>query len=93
MAELWFRMFRVDRIKVRGPIYGVKVQLGIGEYKTELGMLIQNFDYYKDKMLLMQAQENGVALDEKQLLFLVGGQDTAIDEDMDEQPIQDLALN
>nr|GEU53738.1 hypothetical protein [Tanacetum cinerariifolium] len=30
----------------------------------------QNSDYYKDKMLLMQAQENGVALDEKQLLFL-----------------------
>nr|GFB97489.1 integrase, catalytic region, zinc finger, CCHC-type, peptidase aspartic, catalytic [Tanacetum cinerariifolium] len=41
----------------------------------------------------MQAQENGVALDEEQLLFLVGGQDKAIDEDMDEQPVQDLALN
>nr|GEX59425.1 retrovirus-related Pol polyprotein from transposon TNT 1-94 [Tanacetum cinerariifolium] len=53
----------------------------------------QNSDYYKDKMLLMQAQENGVALDEEQLLFLAGGQDTAIDEDVDEQPVQDLALN
>nr|GEY02441.1 retrovirus-related Pol polyprotein from transposon TNT 1-94 [Tanacetum cinerariifolium] len=31
----------------------------------------QNFEYFKDKMLLMQAQENGVALDEEQLLFLV----------------------
>nr|GEV99840.1 hypothetical protein [Tanacetum cinerariifolium] len=41
----------------------------------------QNFNYYKDKMLLMQAQENGVALDEEQLLFLVGGQDNTIDED------------
>nr|GFA93047.1 retrovirus-related Pol polyprotein from transposon TNT 1-94 [Tanacetum cinerariifolium] len=30
----------------------------------------QMSDYYKDKMLLMQAQENGVALDEEQLLFL-----------------------
>ncbi|GJS81087.1 hypothetical protein Tco_0747628 [Tanacetum coccineum] len=39
------------------------------------------------------AQENGVALDEDQLLFIVGGQDNAVDEDMDEQPIQDLALN
>ncbi|GJR67283.1 hypothetical protein Tco_0013348 [Tanacetum coccineum] len=38
-------------------------------------------------------QENGVALDEEQLLFLVGGQDNAIDEDVDEQPVQDLALN
>nr|GFD25350.1 hypothetical protein [Tanacetum cinerariifolium] len=46
-----------------------------------------------DKMLLMQAQENGVALDEEQLLFLAGRQDNAIDEDVNEQPVQDLALN
>nr|GEV30208.1 hypothetical protein [Tanacetum cinerariifolium] len=46
-----------------------------------------------DKMLLMQAQENEVALDEEQLLFLAGGQDNVIDEDMDQQPIQDLVLN
>ncbi|GJS30338.1 hypothetical protein Tco_0490958 [Tanacetum coccineum] len=37
--------------------------------------------------------ENGVALDEEQLLFIAGGQDNAIDEDVDEQPVQDLALN
>nr|GEW14749.1 hypothetical protein [Tanacetum cinerariifolium] len=43
--------------------------------------------------LLMQDQENGVALDEKQLLFLAGRQDKAIDEDVDEQPVQDLAPN
>ncbi|GJS65510.1 retrovirus-related pol polyprotein from transposon TNT 1-94 [Tanacetum coccineum] len=53
----------------------------------------QNSEYFKDKMLLMQDQENGVALDEEQLLFLAGGQDNAIDEDVDEQPVQDLALN
>nr|GEY19537.1 hypothetical protein [Tanacetum cinerariifolium] len=53
----------------------------------------QNSDYYKDKMLLMQAQENRVALDEERLLFLAGGQDNAIDEDVDEQPVQDLVLN
>ncbi|GJS58443.1 retrovirus-related pol polyprotein from transposon TNT 1-94 [Tanacetum coccineum] len=53
----------------------------------------QNFEYFKDKMLLMQAQENGVVLDEEQLLFLAGGQDNAFDEDVDEQPVQDLALN
>nr|GEU55182.1 hypothetical protein [Tanacetum cinerariifolium] len=52
-----------------------------------------NSDYYKNKMLLMQAQENGVALDEEQLLFLAGGQDNAIDEDVDAQPVQDLTLN
>nr|GEW36401.1 hypothetical protein [Tanacetum cinerariifolium] len=44
-------------------------------------------------MLLMHAQENGVALDAKQLLFLAGGQDNAFDDDVEEQPVQDLALN
>ncbi|GJQ99410.1 retrovirus-related pol polyprotein from transposon TNT 1-94 [Tanacetum coccineum] len=53
----------------------------------------QNSEYFKDKMLLMQAQENRVALDEEQLLFIAGGQDKAVDEDVDEKPIQDLALN
>nr|GEV57156.1 retrovirus-related Pol polyprotein from transposon TNT 1-94 [Tanacetum cinerariifolium] len=53
----------------------------------------QNSDYYKGKMLMMQTQENEVALDEEQLLFLAGGQDNAIDEDVDEQPVQDLSLN
>ncbi|GJV00067.1 integrase, catalytic region, zinc finger, CCHC-type containing protein [Tanacetum coccineum] len=53
----------------------------------------QNSKYFKDKMLLMQAQENRVAFDEEQLLFIVGGQDNAVDEDVYEQPVQDLALN
>ncbi|GJX78501.1 integrase, catalytic region, zinc finger, CCHC-type containing protein [Tanacetum coccineum] len=53
----------------------------------------QNLEYFKDKMLLMQAQENGVALVKEQLLFIAGGQDNAVDEDVDEQPVQDLALN
>nr|GFD52302.1 retrovirus-related Pol polyprotein from transposon TNT 1-94 [Tanacetum cinerariifolium] len=44
-------------------------------------------------MFLMQAQDNGEALDEEQLLFIVGGQDNTIDEDVDEQPVLDLALN
>nr|GEX67371.1 retrovirus-related Pol polyprotein from transposon TNT 1-94 [Tanacetum cinerariifolium] len=53
----------------------------------------QNSEYFKDKLLLMQAQENRVALDAKQLLFLAGGPDNAFDDDVDEQPVQDLALN
>ncbi|GKC27171.1 retrovirus-related pol polyprotein from transposon TNT 1-94 [Tanacetum coccineum] len=32
----------------------------------------QDSDYFKDKMLLMNAHENGVVLDEEQLLFLAG---------------------
>ncbi|GJW43835.1 hypothetical protein Tco_0072634 [Tanacetum coccineum] len=51
----------------------------------------RNSEYFKDKMLMMQAQENGVALDEEQLFFIAGGQDNAID--VDEQPVQHLALN
>nr|GEU85297.1 integrase, catalytic region, zinc finger, CCHC-type, peptidase aspartic, catalytic [Tanacetum cinerariifolium] len=53
----------------------------------------QNSKYFKDKMLLMQAQENGVALDVEQFLFLAGRLDNAFDDDVDEQLVQDLALN
>nr|GEU95293.1 retrovirus-related Pol polyprotein from transposon TNT 1-94 [Tanacetum cinerariifolium] len=70
---------RVDIIKVRGTMQGVQVLL--------------NSEYFKDKMVLIQAQENVVALDEDQLLFIAGGQETIVDEDVDEQPFQDLALN
>nr|GEV19779.1 hypothetical protein [Tanacetum cinerariifolium] len=51
-----------------------------------------NLEYFKDKILMMQAQENGVTLDEEQLLFIAGRQDNVVDDDVDEQPIQDLAL-
>ncbi|GJT42602.1 integrase, catalytic region, zinc finger, CCHC-type containing protein [Tanacetum coccineum] len=54
---------------------------------------LQNPEYFKDKMLLMQVRENWVALDEEQLLFIAGGQDAVVDEDVYEQPVQDLALN
>ncbi|GJT56601.1 hypothetical protein Tco_0991655 [Tanacetum coccineum] len=69
-----------------------------GALEREWGMLIQVklgrlSATTASEMLLMQAQENGVVLDEEQLLFLSGGQDNAIDEDVDEQPVQDLALN
>ncbi|GJV15359.1 hypothetical protein Tco_1360682 [Tanacetum coccineum] len=53
----------------------------------------QNSDYIKDKMLLMQAQENGAVLDEEELLFLAGEQGNTFDADVDNQPVQDLALN
>ncbi|GKA27509.1 hypothetical protein Tco_0713677 [Tanacetum coccineum] len=78
MAGLLFRVFRVDRIEKRVTMHEVQVLLVMGELRTELGMLIQ---------------ENGVALDEEQLLFIVGGQDNTVDKDVDEQPVQDLALN
>ncbi|GJZ84794.1 hypothetical protein Tco_0650133 [Tanacetum coccineum] len=83
-------MFRVDRIEVRGTMHEVEVQLVMGEHKTELGMLIQ---VKQGRLSATTTTENGVALDEEQLLFIAGGHDNAIDEDMDEQPVQDLALN
>ncbi|GKB50386.1 hypothetical protein Tco_0901139 [Tanacetum coccineum] len=78
MAGLLYKMLRVDKIEARGTMHGVQVQLVMRELKIELGM---------------QIQENGVALDEEQLLFIAGGQDNVVDEDVDEQPVQDLALN
>ncbi|GKG35119.1 retrovirus-related pol polyprotein from transposon TNT 1-94, partial [Tanacetum coccineum] len=75
-AGLWFRMFRVDRIDDRVTMHGVQVKCyncnGIGHIARNCTHLkrLQNSNYFKDKMLLMQAQENGVALDEEQLLFI-----------------------
>nr|GEX39208.1 retrovirus-related Pol polyprotein from transposon TNT 1-94 [Tanacetum cinerariifolium] len=54
--------------------------------------LPQNLKYFKDNILLMQAQKNRMELDEEQLLFITSGQDN-VDDDVDEQPVQDLALN
>ncbi|GJX53072.1 hypothetical protein Tco_0281441 [Tanacetum coccineum] len=71
-------------------MHGVQVQLVMGEHKIELGMLIQ---VKQGRLSATTTMENGVALDEEQLLFIAGGQDNAIDEDVDEQPVQDLALN
>ncbi|GJT60463.1 retrovirus-related pol polyprotein from transposon TNT 1-94 [Tanacetum coccineum] len=53
----------------------------------------QNSDYFKEKMLLMQAQENGVDLDEEQLLFLAGGQTNTFDDVVDKGPVLDMAQN
>ncbi|GJV91345.1 hypothetical protein Tco_1539158 [Tanacetum coccineum] len=53
----------------------------------------QNSEYFKDKILLMKAQENGVVLDEEQFLFIARGQNSTFDDDVDEPPVQDLALN
>ncbi|GKE67238.1 hypothetical protein Tco_1521399, partial [Tanacetum coccineum] len=49
--------------------------------------LPQNSDYFKDKMMLMQAQENGAVLDEEELLFLAVDECDAFDSDVDDEPI------
>nr|GEY13551.1 integrase, catalytic region, zinc finger, CCHC-type, peptidase aspartic, catalytic [Tanacetum cinerariifolium] len=45
-----------------------------------------NSEYFKDKMLLMHAQENEVELDEEQLLFIAADDCDAFDSDVDEAP-------
>ncbi|GJV80420.1 integrase, catalytic region, zinc finger, CCHC-type containing protein, partial [Tanacetum coccineum] len=52
----------------------------------------QNSEYFKDKMLLMQAQENRVALDEKRYCLLQVDK-TMLLMKMDEQTNLDLVLN
>ncbi|GJX65640.1 hypothetical protein Tco_0299983 [Tanacetum coccineum] len=53
---------------------------------------LQNSDYFKDKILLMQAQENGAVLDEEELLFLAGEQGNTFDADVDNSKVKTLDL-
>ncbi|GKC71440.1 hypothetical protein Tco_1117323 [Tanacetum coccineum] len=83
---LWFRMFRGDRIGFKETMLGVLLLQEMRELRTELPKRPQNSDYFKEKMLLMQAQENGVDLDKEQLLFLTADQCDAFESDVDEAP-------
>ncbi|GKE44353.1 hypothetical protein Tco_1471637 [Tanacetum coccineum] len=93
MAGLWFRMFRGDRTRFKETMLGVLLLQEIRELRTELPKRPQNSDYFKEKILLVQAQENGVDLDEERLLFLAGGQTNTFDDNVDEGPVQDMAQN
>ncbi|GKB23888.1 hypothetical protein Tco_0863289 [Tanacetum coccineum] len=62
-------------------MHGVQVQLDMGELK-------QSWECKSG-----QARQIKVALDEEQLLFLAGGQDNDVDEDVDEQLVHNLALS
>nr|GEZ41806.1 hypothetical protein [Tanacetum cinerariifolium] len=70
---------------------------GIGPGETSYGGAQNRVEYANpgqaSRLSATTAMENRVALDEEQLLFIVDGQDNAVDEDVDEQPVQDLALN
>nr|GEW86883.1 hypothetical protein [Tanacetum cinerariifolium] len=70
MVGLLFRMFRVNRLEVKGTMHRVQVQLVMGELRT----------------LGMQIHENEVALDEEQLLFIAADDCDAFDYDVNEAP-------
>ncbi|GKF98090.1 retrovirus-related pol polyprotein from transposon TNT 1-94, partial [Tanacetum coccineum] len=76
MEGSWFKMFKGNRIRIRIRGQGKLIKCyncnGLGHISQNCTQLkrLQNSDYFKDKMLLMQAQENGAVLDEEELLFL-----------------------
>ncbi|GKC37961.1 hypothetical protein Tco_1050345, partial [Tanacetum coccineum] len=71
-AELWFEMSVEDTMRIinedhfRGTIQEEMLYLGMLEVRAE----VADSDYFKDKMLFIQAQENGAVLDKEELLFL-----------------------
>nr|GEY29003.1 integrase, catalytic region, zinc finger, CCHC-type, peptidase aspartic, catalytic [Tanacetum cinerariifolium] len=91
MAGLWFRLSRGDRLGFTEIMLGVMLLQEMGELRIELPKRPHNSDYFKEKMLLMKAQEHRVDLDEEQLLFLEGGQTNTFDDDVDEGPTMFMA--
>ncbi|GJV89839.1 hypothetical protein Tco_1533777 [Tanacetum coccineum] len=91
MVRLSFRMFKGDRIRIRirGILLREMVLQAMGAHIIELGMPMHikenRLSVIIDKILLMQAQENGVVLDEEELLFLADECD-AFDLDVDDEP-------
>nr|GEZ05955.1 hypothetical protein [Tanacetum cinerariifolium] len=80
-----------DRTWFKETMLGVLLLQEMRELRTELPKRPQMSNYFKEKMLLMQAQENGVDLDDEQLLFLAGEQTNTFYDDVDEGPIHDMA--
>nr|GEW97458.1 putative zinc finger, CCHC-type [Tanacetum cinerariifolium] len=57
---------------------------------NENKMMLEKFTLHAIDPLTL---ENGVVLNEEHLFFIVGGQANTFDDDVDEAPVQDLALN
>ncbi|GJS14444.1 hypothetical protein Tco_0408916 [Tanacetum coccineum] len=70
---------------------------GNGGHRIELGMPMQVKENRSSVITVMGLDilqgTNGAVLDEEELLFLAGEQGNTFDADVDNQPVQDLALN
>nr|GEW99466.1 hypothetical protein [Tanacetum cinerariifolium] len=78
----------------RVVVQNVQGQLNIGQGNNPQGGGTAGYEGAHNRVgNANPAQENRVALDEEQLLFLACGQVNAIDKDVDEQPVHDIALN
>nr|GEY50407.1 integrase, catalytic region, zinc finger, CCHC-type, peptidase aspartic, catalytic [Tanacetum cinerariifolium] len=89
MAGLLFRMFRVDKTEVKETMQGAQPHCK-ELHSTQVTL---EFKILQRQDVADASSGNGVVLDEEQLLFLACGRDNAVDEDVDELPVQDLALN
>ncbi|GJX58999.1 hypothetical protein Tco_0290389 [Tanacetum coccineum] len=78
------------KLKRRGN--NARVQ-GAAGYGVRSEQTLKQIQVKQDILSVTTTMENGVALDEEQLLFLAGGQENAVVKDVDEQPVHDLALN
>nr|GEZ70822.1 hypothetical protein [Tanacetum cinerariifolium] len=84
---------RLNRVQGNNARGAVTARNGGVQNRVDNTFLVKQslLNYFKDKMLLMQAQENGVVLDEEHLLFLTGGQANTFDANMTQ--VQDLTFN
>ncbi|GJX54309.1 retrovirus-related pol polyprotein from transposon TNT 1-94 [Tanacetum coccineum] len=96
MEELQCRQFRGDRL--RGMLAVVQEVMLQAQGLTEIGELIQqvrqrpkNSTWFKEKMLLVEALESRVALDEGQMAFLADNGDT-VNTSQESQEIPNLAI-
>ncbi|GJW07379.1 hypothetical protein Tco_1569802 [Tanacetum coccineum] len=89
----------VDRTEVRGTIQGAQVQLVMKGFKTELGMkILVKLDRLSVITAIVYDILKGTALNPSDHIIQITsktrcGHDTAVDEDVDEPLVQDLALN
>nr|GEZ14018.1 integrase, catalytic region, zinc finger, CCHC-type, peptidase aspartic, catalytic [Tanacetum cinerariifolium] len=90
------KLFTNTMSEFKETMHEEQLQLEMRKFRTELAMQIMVkqglLSVITEKMMLMQAQENGVVLDEEQLLFIVADKCDAFDSDVDEAPTAQTML-